>query len=102
MRIVVSLVAVIALAGSAVAHRHHRHHHHDETNVQLGPRPYYLVEDMDEGALKDRLLAVRERPILADRVLDRPPRRRPCSSRSTPAGRSKAARAWAPASSSAT
>jgi len=25
--------------------------------VQLGPRPYYLVEDMDEGPLKDKLQA---------------------------------------------
>jgi len=26
-------------------------------NVQLGPRPYYLLEDMDEGKLKDELMA---------------------------------------------
>ena len=24
--------------------------------VQLGPRPFYLVEGMDEGKLKDRLM----------------------------------------------
>ncbi|MGK4002934.1 glycerophosphodiester phosphodiesterase family protein [Sorangium sp. So ce1036] len=32
-------------------------------SVQLGPRPHYLVEDMDEGALKDRLLACAEGPF---------------------------------------
>ena len=26
-------------------------------NVQLGPRPYFLVEDMKDGELKDRLRA---------------------------------------------
>ncbi|WP_437578844.1 glycerophosphodiester phosphodiesterase family protein [Sorangium sp. So ce887] len=29
-------------------------------SVQLGPRPYYLVEDMDEGELKEALLACSE------------------------------------------
>jgi glycerophosphoryl diester phosphodiesterase len=28
--------------------------------VQLGPRPYYLVDDMDEGPLKDELLSCSE------------------------------------------
>src|SRR5262245_14548227 len=31
--------------------------------VQVGPRPYYLVNDMDEGALKDELLSCREQPM---------------------------------------
>jgi glycerophosphoryl diester phosphodiesterase len=30
-------------------------------NVQLGPRPYYLVEDMEPGKLKDTLAACSER-----------------------------------------
>ncbi len=29
-------------------------------NTQLGPRPYYLVNDMDEGPLKDKLLSCSE------------------------------------------
>ncbi len=29
--------------------------HHSSENVQLGPRPYFLVNDMDEGWLKQRL-----------------------------------------------
>ncbi|KAI6807119.1 hypothetical protein KC332_g11502 [Hortaea werneckii] len=35
-----------------------KHGHHEEgsgINVQLGPRPYYLVDDMDEGPLKEKL-----------------------------------------------
>jgi len=31
--------------------------------VQLGPRPYYLVEDMDEGPLKEQLESCSERPV---------------------------------------
>jgi glycerophosphoryl diester phosphodiesterase len=32
-------------------------------NVQLGPRPYYLVNDMDEGRLKKRLQSCSEGPF---------------------------------------
>ena len=32
-------------------------------NVQLGPRPEYLVNNMDDGALKDSLLACSEGPF---------------------------------------
>jgi glycerophosphoryl diester phosphodiesterase len=33
------------------------------TNVQLGPRPYYLVEDMDDGPLKSELQRCSEGPF---------------------------------------
>lgn len=32
-------------------------------NVQLGPRPYYLVNNMDEGDLKDKLESCTEGPF---------------------------------------
>jgi glycerophosphoryl diester phosphodiesterase len=32
-------------------------------NVQVGPRPYYLASDMDDGALKDKLLECSEGPF---------------------------------------
>lgn len=32
-------------------------------NVQLGPRPYYLVNNMDEGPLKDKLESCTEGPF---------------------------------------
>ena len=34
-----------------------------EADVQLGPRPFYLVEGMDEGSLKDKLMQCREGPF---------------------------------------
>ena len=34
-----------------------------KNNVQVGPRPYFLVRDMDEGALKDELMACAEGPF---------------------------------------
>ena len=35
----------------------------NDASVQLGPRPYYLVEDMDEGALKDALAQCKAGPF---------------------------------------
>lgn len=32
-------------------------------NIQLGPRPFYLVENMDEGALKEKLLSCQAGPF---------------------------------------
>jgi glycerophosphoryl diester phosphodiesterase len=32
-------------------------------NIQLGPRPYFLVEDMDDGPLKDKLASCSEGPF---------------------------------------
>lgn len=32
-------------------------------NVQLGPRPYYLVDDMEDGPLKQKLLSCSEGPF---------------------------------------
>ena len=41
--------------------------HEDESgngmNIQLGPRPYFLVNNMGAGKLKSRLEALRQRPI---------------------------------------
>ena len=35
----------------------------DNTNLQLGPRPFYLVDRMDDGALKTRLQSCAEGPF---------------------------------------
>jgi glycerophosphoryl diester phosphodiesterase len=32
-------------------------------NIQVGPRPYYLVDDMDDGPLKRKLESCSEKPI---------------------------------------
>ena len=39
------------------------HHHDSKFNVQLGPRPYFLVNDMDKGPLKDKLASCSEGPF---------------------------------------
>jgi glycerophosphoryl diester phosphodiesterase len=42
-------------------HKKGKHEHHwkerEEISVQLGPRPYYLINDMEDSELKDELLA---------------------------------------------
>lgn len=36
---------------------------HRHSNVQVGPRPYWLVDDMDDGWLKDKLERCENRPM---------------------------------------
>ncbi len=55
-------LATVASASEDRAERHLRHAH-EPINVQLGPRPYYLVENMDEGPLKQKLLSCAEQPM---------------------------------------
>ena len=50
---------------------------HQETRVQLGPRPFYLVDKMKPSFLKMALAALQQSCGREDVVLDRPPRRRP-------------------------
>jgi glycerophosphoryl diester phosphodiesterase len=65
-RLMVPASLVVLLAGAPVASAHeigsrcHHHGHRPVKNVQVGPRPYYLTNDMDEGPLKDRLLSCSE------------------------------------------
>ena len=47
-----TLIAVAALAAEAARADHGRH---GRTNVQLGPRPFFLVDDLEPGPLKARL-----------------------------------------------
>lgn len=62
-----ALVGVLSLAAGASADgrapRAHRLPHRAPHNVQVGPRPYYLVEDMDEGPLKEQLAQCSELPL---------------------------------------
>jgi glycerophosphoryl diester phosphodiesterase len=78
-QLTLSLATVLAiclfLPPNALAHgddrnedRHGREHRcakdrHDKLDVQLGPRPYYLIEDMDEGQLKKTLQQCSEGPF---------------------------------------
>jgi glycerophosphoryl diester phosphodiesterase len=37
---------------------------HDENeNIQVGPRPFYLVDGMDDSALKSKLLSCQDQPV---------------------------------------
>lgn len=59
--LVISALTAVFAPAAVLADRKHDHHHgghdrHDqETTVQLGPRPFFLVEDMQESDLKDAL-----------------------------------------------
>jgi glycerophosphoryl diester phosphodiesterase len=64
--------AVAAAAGFTVAHADWKEGvHHDrrdgdlgwDDSVQLGPRPFYLVEGIDPGELKDRLMQCKDGPF---------------------------------------
>ena len=41
----------------------HADTHYKNTNIQLGPRPFYLVNDMDESALKKKLQSCANGPF---------------------------------------
>ena len=73
--LVMVLAAVMLIGGTAsakqtkeskhaVKYEKKQQMHHDQGHsVQLGPRPYFLVNDMDESALKDELMACSEGPF---------------------------------------
>ncbi len=64
-------MAICAAAGFTLAHADRgdqfhffdNGHRNQEDSVQLGPRPFYLVEGMDEGKLKDRLMECKDGPF---------------------------------------
>jgi glycerophosphoryl diester phosphodiesterase len=43
--------------------KHGNKHNHTRLNVQVGDRPYFLVDDMDEGTLKEKLETCSEGPF---------------------------------------
>jgi glycerophosphoryl diester phosphodiesterase len=54
----------VFLGFSAVASADSDHKpHHDGDSIQLGPRPFYLVDGMDEGPLKQKLEACKAGPF---------------------------------------
>jgi len=36
---------------------------HQDNNIQVGPRPFYLIEGMDEGPLKKKLESCKDEPV---------------------------------------
>ena len=67
MRKTVTLAMALAMAATAgfvpMAQADRDHGHDKSDSVQLGPRPFYLVQGMDEGKLKDRLMQCENGPF---------------------------------------
>lgn len=60
----IAMAATTGLPGAAHADRDDRLEHAKRgASVQLGPRPFYLVEGLDEGKLKDRLMQCKNGPF---------------------------------------
>lgn len=61
-----TILTVVALSSPVTRARddHDDHPRHDASQgVQLGPRPFYLVDGMDEGSLKERLSQCKAGPF---------------------------------------
>ena len=67
MRKTVTLAMALAMAATAgfvpMAQADRDHGRDKPDSVQLGPRPFYLVQGMDEGELKDRLMQCEKGPF---------------------------------------
>lgn len=60
------ITAAVAAAGAAAAPAYRANSAANDpafSNIQVGLRPYYLVDDMDDGPLKSKLQSCRENPI---------------------------------------
>ena len=74
LRVLSALLALLTLATLATAGGHDgdrddddRHGRAERLNVQVGVRPFYLVEGMDDSALKDRLKQCEAGPFYTSR-----------------------------------
>lgn len=62
MRLLLSLIAFVASASLSPAFSY-THSDREDGDIQLGPRPFYLVDGMDAGALKDKLMQCKAGPF---------------------------------------
>jgi glycerophosphoryl diester phosphodiesterase len=72
MRHILQFIAAVAVLSTAaapvsVAGRDQHREHTEHFNVQVGVRPFYLVEGMDDGALKTRLKQCEAGPFYTTR-----------------------------------
>ena len=59
-----AMLSCVATAASAADdNRGHKNGHKDGDSIQLGPRPFYLVEGMDDGPLKQKLMQCMDGPF---------------------------------------
>jgi glycerophosphoryl diester phosphodiesterase len=65
MKKILAMALIMATAFTTIAHADRHAHDDDKRNekIQLGPRPFYLVEGMDKSKLKDRLLQCENGPF---------------------------------------
>ena len=63
LTVIIIFITLFALAAVASAGGKKHSKKGKDQGVQLGPRPYYLVEDMDESKLKDELERCSEGPF---------------------------------------
>ncbi|KAL4963793.1 glycerophosphodiester phosphodiesterase family protein [Aspergillus stella-maris] len=56
-------LSLLFVAGVAVASPAYKRRSPAVTNIQVGPRPFWLVDQMDQSPLKDELDACTEKPI---------------------------------------
>jgi glycerophosphoryl diester phosphodiesterase len=57
------LSGVVTAVNAANDNRGHQDGHKDGDSIQLGPRPFYLIQGMDEGPLKHRLMQCKDGPF---------------------------------------
>jgi hypothetical protein len=89
--------ALVVSARLAIAERHG-----ESENIQVGSRPFYLVDGMDDSALKSKLLVVQGRTGSPHELLHRATVAPRCSFPRTPRSRTRPLRGWARASLNAT
>lgn len=66
--VAVALVLAAQSFAGGKDHKHRDHHSwgkHHSSNVQVGPRPYFLIDDMDESWLKRKLQRCENKPLRA-------------------------------------
>ena len=61
LTVLVFAVALTSVSSHATTKQHAQINLNSDSLVQLGPRPYFLVNDMDDGELKNELARLLER-----------------------------------------
>ncbi|KAL3470554.1 PLC-like phosphodiesterase [Aspergillus californicus] len=56
-------LSLLLAASVAVAAPYNKTQHHAVTNIQVGPRPFWLVDQMEDSPLKSKLSSCSEKPI---------------------------------------
>ena len=63
LAVLISAAATHAMAGAGDDDDRKKHSDRHDESVQLGPRPFFLVNDMKSSALKNKLLSCSDGPF---------------------------------------